>query len=281
MGFRDTMGAYGFGWIRRSVVDWENLHFTITDSSLTLGGLDTSLIAWHHQGSYLLRDTHQELSFCFNQIRDNTTPPRVLYEVYKLLAHLCSRQYRRDVLKSLEDQGNLGPQYSGDLEKDNIMFCSMGIRQVLTCQINQLKGNRASRARDPEQILEWIFGDNRDMERCHFAGKPFRILVDKARAELRQKGEENWQTWWALFKSEFLEYHWFIPYPDGNGTLISTAKKTGSRQFYSVDFDGYKWYWNKHGCRDGFPADYPSILRMDDIARHAYLQKLRRTSGAV
>ena len=87
--------------------------------------------------------------------------------------------------------------------------------------------------------------------------------------------------WWAdCFQKEWLEYHWMVPYPDGNGSMISTVKKTGKRQWFSIHRKGDMWVWAKAGHQKGRPAAYPSTLTMSLDELTDYLDGLRRQRGS-
>jgi hypothetical protein len=88
--------------------------------------------------------------------------------------------------------------------------------------------------------------------------------------------------WTDCLMEEFLDYHWLLPYPDINGTLISTAKKTRARQWWSIDRDAAtkRWVWARNKARPGRPGPYPRTLQMSVEELTIYLDRLATPGGS-
>lgn len=234
--------AHGFGWFK-PVVDWEELCFQVAESA-ELAGVDETLLPWYRAGSRLLRDIAQELDRCFALLKDRSKSLSVHQEVGLLMVHICQRQFRRDVLTSLKNE--LCAWVEGNKEKDEIQFCNEGLREAFGKDPNLVRGNRA-KVQAPHEAIEWLWGSSAAYNRKHFEDKPYRVMYRKAVVAARAKGTVFEEWWQDLFAREFLAYHWLLPYPNINGTLISTSKADGQRQWWAIDRrNGVKeWMWAK------------------------------------
>jgi hypothetical protein len=276
MGLEDTVEKYGFGWFR-PVVDWEKLRFQ--EASGELAGLDQTLLPWYRAGSHLIRDTMQEISFCFERLKDKASNQAVKQEVMVLLAHLCCRQYRRDILTSLASE--LRPCVIGDQEKDAVQFSYSGLQQALASDFHLVNGNKTL-VKNPADLVDWLWGSSIAYNRTHFENKPFRVLYKKVDGFIKSTGEADWKDWHKIFQDQFFAFHWAIPYPDINGSAISTSKTAGKvsskRQIYAIDRNnhGQPWKWAKNRPRGGYPGAYPSILTMDTNELVAHLEAVAR-----
>jgi hypothetical protein len=115
-------------------------------------------------------------------------------------------------------------------------------------------------------------------KRDHFENKPFRLLYNKVREYTQRDPGTDLEIDQVLFHQFFL-HHWLIPYPDGNGTLISTQYDTGARQFYASAWmypqltkkqrkqsrrpAQKEWCWAQGHVRRGQPAAYPVTLGLN------------------
>ena len=123
-------------------------------------------------------------------------------------------------------------------------------------------------------MLDCLWGIGRTISRAYWETKPFRTYYTKARKVLARH-PPLLALWERDFQTEFLRYHWILPYPDGNGTLVSTAKKTRKRQWFSVLPEGaLRFIWGKDRFHKGiFPA-YPQTLQMSTQELKRYISAL-------
>jgi hypothetical protein len=130
-------------------------------------------------------------------------------------------------------------------------------------------------------MLDCLWGKGGPINRAHWEGKPFRSHFFKVRSALEGRPYLK-SAWDKRFGEEFLKYHWLLPYPDNNGTLISTAKHTRKRQWWSavlqVSTTGSAALWPEWGkarYRGGPVPVYPATLHMTRAELEAYLVTLR------
>jgi len=270
LGLESTIAAHGFGWFHPAV-NWEDLRFE-AEISGEMVGLNQSLLSWYRTGSRLIRDTAQELTFCFERLETSAGSIAAQDEIVRLMAHLCFRQFRRDVLTALA--GELRQSVETDEDKDAVQFCYEGLREAFVDPPNLVSGNK-TKTKHPAELMEWLWGSSDGYNRKHFEGKPFRIMYQKVRAATRAKAGVD-EYWHRLFRAEFLAFHWILPYPDINGTLISTAKGTRRRQWWAIDRknEGQEWTWAKDQPRLGRPGPYPRMLEMTSEELVMYLDRV-------
>ncbi len=280
LGFEETMSRHGYGWLN-PVIDWQALTFHSTMSSEMVRA-DRSLSRWYAGSGRLLQDTNAVIEVCFSHLGNPHTTSTVRDAVVLLSVHICLREYRRDVMTALKKE--VVRSSEPDFDMDTIRFCYADLVQVLFDAPHLVSGNK-SKTPHPDDLFEWIWGDSDAYSRRSFCQKPYRIMQQRVRDSLRKVRWEETQRWQTTLKSEFFRYHWLIPYPDPNGTLISTAKKTdrnrrahnGSiRQWWSAIRcnDGPGWVWGRTKFVPGYPNAYPQTLNMEVEELKLYLHAL-------
>ena len=235
---------------------------------------EDEVLRWCSFSGRVIHDTVQMLEICCGRLADGCQSPAAQDELLQLMAHLCLRQDRRDVLTLLEKE--VRGALKSDDEKDAIQFCYKGLTEAFVDQPNLVSGNK-TKATSAEGLIRWLWtAPDVPPFRCgHFVNKPFRKMYQRvnAAAEARTGLVERWR---CVFMAEFCAFHWVVPYPDGNGTLISTAKITKARQFFAIDLDysGKNWIWARSHPRPGRPCPFPAALQMDLEALTEYLNRL-------
>jgi hypothetical protein len=275
MGIRDNMARHGYGWFK-PIVNWQNFSFAVELNSQLLGP-DHTLLKFYEQGSRLIRDSHSQLMQCIQEIYKLDTLEHVAQEVGKLMAHIVYREFRRDIIDALESSKELFPHIKSTREKDDIRFCSEGMGLAFKPDMRCLvAGNRLSE-KDPSDLFDWIFGYRHQDKREFFKNKSFVQLYLKALEATRSRGLLFGEWWRNMFKTEFFEYHWVVPYPK-DGCLIGTQKDTGLRMWYSTQRVKGRRIWGKSNTDRGFPDPYPASLDMDEADLLSYFADLR-TNG--
>lgn len=281
LGIQDAIAEHGYGWLR-PIIDWEALTFKVDVSSEVVRG-DRNLSRWYARSGQLLQDTDNSLQLCFAALQDPSSVYAARYEALLLVAHLCLREYRRDIVKAIKKEF-LQPE-DDDFDTDNIRFSYDGLSNTLIDQPKLIWSNKTG-IKTPEDLFQWIWGVHEGRKRKYFQQKPFRIMQDKVHDALAAGRPGLLEQWTNLLKLEFFRHHWVVPYPDTNGTFIATAKTTGARQWWSVMTDGTHagTSWGRRDRMRGSPPDYPATLDMgtDDLkAFFSGLSSERHRDGTI
>lgn len=217
-----------------------------------------------------MKDTSQCLQQCFSKLHGGNCSQDMTERIWLAVAHLCFRQFRADVMYALREELRSSEEKER-AEADEIPLCYDTIREVFVGQPNLVSGNKA-RVKTPADMMEWIWGDSGSYNRTFFVSKPFRMMYEKACTCIGSQGAEAVSFWRLFFQDQFLMYHWILPYPDTNGTLISTTKKGGSRQWWAVKWEASQGYtWGRKKARQGRPTSYPKVLDMEEQEFLQYL----------
>jgi len=270
LGFREGLPSYGYGWFA-PVVNWECFTFQAELSSQMVR-VDRRLHTWYAGSGRVMQDSHAMLEVCLGLLGDRHSGSYVRAESMTLSIHVCLREYRRNVLAVLQKE--LADPSEDPEVMDAVVFCHDHLIKAVLQPPHLMCGNKSKFAA-PEQLTEWIWGDSPEFNRRHFQHKPFRLMLQKVQGTLRGVGAEVYREWFAGLSSEFLGHHWVIPYPDVNGTLISTVKKGGARQWWS----GWRgkgssgWSWGRRRFMVGYPPGYPATLKMDEGEFRRHLAK--------
>ncbi|KIW09648.1 hypothetical protein PV08_12101 [Exophiala spinifera] len=271
LGFKDTMARRGYGWFS-PIIDWQHLSFAPEIASEVVR-VSRDLSSWYMGSGRLLQDAHAALGLCL-AFMTTSRVSQAHDEAMLLSVHICLREYRRDVLTAMKKE--LVQWDEADFDLDLVQFCHAGIQAALATEPHLVSGNK-SKTSTPADLVEWLWGDSIKYNRKSFALKAFRIMRQKVEDALKEDWRPTWNQWTDLLQAEFLRHHWLIPYPDINGTLISTAKHTRARQWWSVirPSGGTQWIWGRSKFTPGFPPPYPSTLSMDVSEITMLLQKLK------
>jgi len=270
LGIETTLGRHGFGWFT-PMVDWREFRF-LKESSAGLAELDRELLGWLVKRGGGIKDISQSLELCFSKLRGGSCSKDTFQKILLAMAHLCFRQFRIDVMSALKEELRQG-EARDRAQADEIPLCFDVLAEVFVRLPNLVSGNK-TRAQTPTDMVEWIWGDCKTFNRKFFTSKPFRIMYEKTGDCIRSQGVEVEDEWRTLFQEQFLRFHWILPYPDTNGTLLSTAKKGGSRQWWAVEWSSSRGYtWGRKKTRVGRPPPYPDFLTMEEEAFRAYVEQ--------
>jgi len=230
------------------------------------------VLSWYYNTSHLIQDTADILDSCSELLTTFKGFSKAEDEILRLMAHLCFQQFRRDIIESLSKE--LCSSLEGDVDSDRILFCYEGVRDAFLGSPNLVSGNKTA-IKTPDMMIECLWGSTLQYNRKFFTDKPFRVMYRKTREILAGHAGAQ-QSWDLLFPKEFLQYHWILPFPDANGTLISTAKGTRAHNWWAVDQPkgNLNWVWARAKHRSGHPGQYPKTLQMNTESLAAHLKEL-------
>jgi hypothetical protein len=272
LGFETTVSAFGYGWFN-PIIDWESFRFLPSISTEIVASKD-HFLSWYHNSRHLIQDSAEILDDSIELLATYRTCMSAQKEIMKLMTHICFRQFRRDVVSSLSKE--LRSHQQASLDADSVVFCFEGIKEAFASTPNLVAGNKTT-IKTPDMMMECLWGSRSEYNRKHFSDKPFRMMRDKADCILAQYPGLH-SLWQSHFTDEFLQYHWILPLPDANGTLISTAKCTFARNWWSLNQrpSSSSWVWARREYRPGYPEPFPASLTMTSEAFRAHLETLVR-----
>jgi hypothetical protein len=268
LGFEATLPQTGYCWFL-PVVDWERLqlrdeiapHFVVNPRDI-LG------VNWKTREA---RNAAWKLDDLLEDLPAAAKRPARQAAILRLLCHLCFRQFRQDVLQLLGKESFLNAsEMQSCIENDTITFCYSDLSDYFG-DLHLASGNR-TKAQTPEDMFDLLWTDSATSNRAHFEDKPYRRMFEKVGLALRPYPALS-EEWKSRFPFEFFTFHSVVPLPDGNGTLISTAKKSGKRSWWSVTGEkDFVWGRSDYNPRR-IPA-YPASLSMSKPELTAYLHTL-------
>lgn len=272
LGFETTLQRHKYGWFLPRI-DWEMFRF-VTAVEQEMTGFDRNILAAYQESARLLQDTYPLLECCFRTLKVADAYSEPEYRALLALAHFCLRQYRRDVIDALIKQREIRSTVQSHGEIDTLKFSHEGLRSVFMDEMHFVAGGKTL-CTQPEQVFAWLFGDEAGYPRNFFGTqKQYRIMTKRVDELTRTQGSLR-KRWRKCLEQEFFDYHWVVPYPDTNGTLISTTKKQGKRQFWALDRNEATrtWRWARSHPRSGVPHEFPPFLTMDAVRFSTYMER--------
>ena len=261
LGLGPTMDECQYGWFA-PLVDWDALGIAEADYDLLIGD---QAATWYSASHHLIRDVSLRLDDCAALLEAAAYSPKASTAILRLMAHLCLKQYRHDMLGSVQKE--LRPGMAAAVDADHIQFCYEGISIAFGVGPHLAAGNRL-RLKDPADVFSFVWGTGGGHKRKHFKDKPFRLMERKARQVLRLFPGLSLR-WARLLEDEFWAYHWVIVYPEVTAASLlgkTTSKDLGVpsvRQWYGVDQVGRgPVRWSQRTVREGYPPKYPEEFYM-------------------
>ena len=267
LGFETTVQTYGYGWLL-PVIDWEGL---VLESEVDrhFVDIDHRVLSWYAHAKRQRRELNELLQSYAERLQE-TGSPKVELDIFQTMAHLCFRQFRGDVIKKVAEAGELRSTVAANLDTEALYFCYEGLCAVMVDEPNLVSGNKTL-IKHPVDMVEWLWGssDVGGYNRKHFKDLPYRTMYNQTTRAIDVRVGVK-QRWEDHFRCEFIRSHWLLPYPDINGTLLSTAKTTRRRQWWGVSrkrdaipSDPMPWVWARGAPERGYPPSYPAL--MDEV----------------
>jgi len=277
LGFEHTLPRAGYAWFL-PIIDWARFEF-IEGVGAQLAIQEQDLL-----GVNLLtreaRNGHWTIDTLLALLDREEGHPRAQEALLTLLMHTCFRRFRQDVLLLLAKDAAADPTVAREkISNDEVALCHDDVSALFADRPSLVSGNR-SMIKSVPAMLDCLWGQGGAISRTHWQDKPFRSYFFKVTSVLHQRPLLR-QIWEDRFQIEFLQYHWLLPYPDGNGTLVSTAKHTRKRQWWSVVWRDAvviqaisDAQWGKGHYQAGPIPLYPATLRMTISELSAHLRLL-------
>lgn len=284
LGFEDTMREYGYCWIQPGIVDWNTIQFT-ADVRESIKSLDNrKLLSWFPGTGSLLEEGSTPLSRFFDYLEQSTEGGLLRAEILVILAHKCFKYYRDDVWDGLRKE--IRDVARARIKADEIQFSRQGFEIAITSRLNWITGRVL--ADTPIKLFNWIWGyDTRigewEPNRAYILSKPYRQYLDQVNRTIIHKLPMLQAQWENTLYREFWNYHWAVPYPHTNGTLIAKPKpprgqQNNVRQMYAVqvvDGRSAKFVWaKKNVLSEEVPPPYPKSCALSEEHLREYLRKL-------
>lgn len=275
LGFRNTLPEYKYCWLEPRI-DWTRLQFKpgVTDRVLFGNGV--------LRGQYLRRggqvqhffDRTRQLDVALVWLDQHAHVTVVRKRLVSWIAHLCLVQFRVDVLHAVT--GEVRAELREEVSKGLVGFSFEYLDEVMTQGCYLMSGNKTD-FKQTEQLGHFLFDWDDGLIRDHWEKRGYRVLYQRARESLRQRGRGLDASFTRRFWPWLFAYHWVLPYPCGNALLQTT--KQGRRMWYSIrsheDENGApSWVWARKDWKVGRPASLPEYVEWDQatwekwIARH-------------
>jgi len=253
LGFETTMKDCSFAWFS-SIIDWADFVFYPAVSPEIV--VPTRIRGWYNEANKGVQGTQQAIDMCEEFLKEYTTTTAHRHLLH-LMVHLCLRQYRRDCLEALKKDIQ-SPFLQMNLEPDDVSFTYRGLQPLFGSEFHWHSGNR-SICPVPEKLFGWLWGKTGDLKRTNFETRSFRIFAAHCSDILRDYPQLSSQ-WTPLLRQSFFECHRVVPFPDTNGSLISTIKR--KRSWYSILVVRGAWRWGRKNWDEIDEIYYPDILTM-------------------
>jgi hypothetical protein len=269
LGFESTLAQRGYCWIL-PIVDWARLQIH-PDVYLDLVVNPKEVLGYNWK-TREARNALWNLDDLLEYIPRAATHLEQQGPILTLICHICFRRFRQDVLLLIAKETFLEPnEIRSRIESDEIPFCHSEISKYF--QTPWLMNRNRSGLTTPEQMFNVFWSDLPSTNRKHYKNKPFREMFAKVRGAIRKYPAVH-DVWLSTFRTEFYRFHSLLPYPDSNGTMISTAKNNGRRRWWSMLPKADAFVWGRDQYWTGVLPAYPATLSMSQGEFDAYLNSL-------
>ncbi|KAH7248282.1 hypothetical protein B0J15DRAFT_468294 [Fusarium solani] len=166
LGFGQTLKQYGYCWIEPRI-DWALLRFLpdITDS--VLFGNGTLQQRYLKCGGHVKHffDLSRRADLSLEWLRRYPMEAVITDQIVSWLCHICLRQMRVDVLRSI--QRDLRPGVRTVILDDHVHFSRKGLSAALINGMTAVSGNHAN-IKSPHEAAQALFGFNGGRPRDHW-----------------------------------------------------------------------------------------------------------------
>jgi hypothetical protein len=284
LGYEGTLRKYGYAWIRKNVIDWENLRFRSRIGADIAGHIDKQLLSWYPNTDALIIQHTEGRNSCMKFLGVAMKEGKMEREVLLVFAHKLLRAYRGDVLLRLVQAKGIQTDAIPRIAEDAILFTWEELSSVIVNPMNAMSGSKMVAA-TPQELFEWLWGDKEShirghniwqYKREHWNDLAYRDQIKVFKKSMMQidRNGSLYTRFLEVLYVEFFSYHWTILYPDPGGAFMSKTK-SAQRQVWNVGFRGVftkEFYWAKKKHIKGKPPAYPRVCLM---AEHELRQHLR------
>jgi len=267
LGFESTLAQTGYCWFL-PVVNWTRFAFLDTISPhLVINDKDILGVNLRAQRA---REASWNLDIVLEKLRGLIGHPEKEQALLLLLCHLCLQRFRRDLLEALAKDTVLPDRdYISLMDRDAVNFSYTALAELFVNPPVLIYQNRA-KVKYLHQIFDVFWGTDKAYCRKHWESKPFRHMFFKVSQALQVLPVLR-GTWLPLFTREFYTYHWVLPKPDWNGSLISTTKEGGKRAWWSIVQQDSGFALGRQKYRRGEVPSFPPTLSMSPSELDRYL----------
>lgn len=267
-----SMKRYGFGWIT-SVVNWQDLRLKSVVAGKMIG-CRVAIGSSYKPGMRLGQNDRQLMELCHKHIQTSAKDSPRQQAAMLTAAHYILRQYRRDVLALIALRKELKAAFLHHDQHDSIPFCDQALREALSQPPHYVNNYKVVGAYDPGALYEWIMGLGPvPQSRDYMTRKKYRGLLTAIEKVVSFDAGVR-EAWHSRLRAQFQKYIWAIPYPDTNGTFISTEKKSKKRTFFAAGTRAGNWVYLRKEPLPGLPPTYPATLGMSFEELQLYLSRL-------
>jgi hypothetical protein len=212
-------------------------------------------------------DNSRQADLVLEWLQQHTSQAVITHQMVSWLVHLCLRQMRLDILRSIQQDLQLDDDTN--VLDDSIWFSYTGLSAVLPDGLARVSGNRSS-FQTPRAIADTLFSYHDSQQPGSLENKPFRVLYQQICRRLEALSTASLrQVFISRLYRYLFTYHWVLPYPSAD-SLVPNAKQ-GIRRWFSVDIQpephglvtdasSPDWCWARYHWRLGCPDRCLNIL---------------------
>ncbi|ELR07083.1 hypothetical protein GMDG_08260 [Pseudogymnoascus destructans 20631-21] len=231
MGMERTVKECGYGWFLDHI-QWDSfwLKDEIASKVPTFGA---TYIRMYHNSRSNIHCSTDALEMYSSLLRTVSMDAVKATILLGLISHVCFRQFRHDVRKTLK-KDLLNPD---DVKDDNSLKFSWEDDKYAT---------------NPSYTFN----------RKNFDKLPFRVMYKRSK-KLVQECSLDSRSYEVYFKRLFFENHFVVPAPSTSGTLGSVAKDKSRRWFSIINPNTDDPVWGADDFVPGYPPPCPDQLDLD------------------
>jgi hypothetical protein len=244
------MQAYGYAWFLDKI-NWDTLTFR-QPSAQYMQFNNPSMQAAYHARYSQIRDVRLDflrVNQAHQWMEEFSAVPPCLDLLADFLRQFSLCVFRKDVF--LQVKRLLHPDHASRALAGEVSLSYRGISKVFLegALPLQLVDQRRIAVKSVDTIFSWLWEwkDGR-YDRKGWKDKPYRMVYQQSfEAINRILGKDRAREWKKVFKTSFLQSHWLLPYPHGNG-FMRKSKDTGQEVWWSITNAGlYEHYRQWYG----------------------------------
>jgi hypothetical protein len=256
------MKDYGYGWFLNKV-DWVTMTFRQPYARHMMFN-NPSMQAAYRARYPQIRDVRLDflrVHQAHQWIEEFSSIPPCLDLLEDFLRQLSLCVFRKDVFSQVKRL--LHPDHASRALAGEVPLCHNSITKVFIegAKRLQLLDQRRVAVKSVDTIFAWLWEwKDGHYNRKGWEDKPYRMVYQQSFEAINQiSGKNRAREWKKVLKISFLQSHWLLPYPHGNG-FMRKAKDTGQEVWWSNYnaglYEHYRQWYGEVRLGDILPAEY-------------------------
>ncbi|ELR06430.1 hypothetical protein GMDG_07955 [Pseudogymnoascus destructans 20631-21] len=209
LGMEVTIKKYGYAWFMDRI-QWEAFRFK-DEYADRVPSLDLKYARMFRGSHAPIQSTGDALELFSGLLRVFAADDVKVLLILQLMCHVCFRQFRYDVRKTLKSE-LLSPDSIDD--DTSLKFSWAGVQEGITCGVSIVIGNKTA-LHTPDLMFRHFWGDDITYSdppqvffRKHFDKIAFRVMYRKSKTFVQESGVDL-RSYENLFQHLFFEYQCF------------------------------------------------------------------------